>query len=415
MDSIYRDLVQKISISPDKKTKQKNYLKHGALAIVDQGRELIGGYTDDVSMRIACELPVIVFGDHTRAVKYVNFPFGAGADGIKILQPKPSVFPKYLYYATQYLVLRLENKGYARHYQHLEKKELDIPSIPEQKRIVSRIEELFSQLDCGVETLKKAKQQLAVYRQAVLNKAFTGALTAEWRQEKDLLSSFCVLEKIVKDGQTVGHRDQIEKIALPELPKTWLWTSIGAISFGAEYGTSQKSKKDGKIPVLRMGNIKSGHFDWSNLVYTDDNEEIEKYQLRKGDVLFNRTNSPDLVGKTAVYRGERPAIYAGYLIRVNQSSEIDSKYLTYFLNCNIAHQYGNKVKTDGVNQSNISSQKLYTYPFPLCSFEEQQQVVIEIESRVSISDNIEQTIDATLQHAEALRQSILKKAFEGGV
>lgn len=173
--ALYKSLVKKVSISPEKKTKQKDYLPKGQLPIVDQGQQLIGGYSNNLSLRLSCKLPVIVFGDHTRAVKYVDFPFGAGADGIKVLEPGEGIHPKFLYYATQYLVLRLEDRGYARHYQYIEKKKLDIPSVPEQERIVSRIEELFSELDNGVETLKKTKQQLAVYRQAVLKEAFDKA------------------------------------------------------------------------------------------------------------------------------------------------------------------------------------------------------------------------------------------------
>ena len=170
----YKTLVKKISVSPENKTKQKDYVKEGSLAIVDQGQALIGGYSDDISKQVLCDLPVIVFGDHTRAVKYVSFPFGAGADGTKILQPKECITPKFLYYGTQYLVLTMPDRGYARHYQYLEKLDLPVPPLSEQERIVSRIEELFSQLDAGVETLKKTKAQLAVYRQAVLKEAFSG-------------------------------------------------------------------------------------------------------------------------------------------------------------------------------------------------------------------------------------------------
>ena len=205
------------------------------------------------------------------------------------------------------------------------------------------------------------------------------------------------------------------EIELPSLPNNWEWICIGEISKGVEYGTSQKSQSAGKVPVIRMGNIQNGRIDWSDLVFSDDEEEIRKYQLYPNDVLFNRTNSPELVGKTGLYQGERPAVFAGYLIRINQFDCIDAKYLTYYLGSFIAKQYGNIVKTDGVNQSNINGKKLCSYPFPLCSIEEQRIIVTEIESRISVCNQIEQTIDAALQQAEALRQSILKKAFEGGL
>ena len=124
---------------------------------------------------------------------------------------------------------------------------------------------------------------------------------------------------------------------------------------GVEYSTAAKSSKSGRVPVLRMGNNPNGTFDWADLVYTSDNDEIAGYLLHDGDVLFNRTNSRELVGKTAIYRGERPAIFAGYLIRVNQiPAVVESEYLNFFLNSNVARQYGNSVKTDGVNQSNIN-------------------------------------------------------------
>ena len=131
-------------------------------------------------------------------------------------------------------------------------------------------------------------------------------------------------------------------------------------------------------------------------------------------MLFNRTNSPELVGKTVLYKGERPAIFAGYLIRLNQIPNIvDGVYLNYFLNSHPAKVYGSLVKTDGVNQSNINGEKLSNYPIPLCSLAEQTQIVEEIESRLSVCDKMEQSISESLEKAEALRQSILKKAFEG--
>ncbi|MCM1330715.1 MAG: restriction endonuclease subunit S [Ruminococcus sp.] len=171
----FENLVDMVSVFPNKKIKQKEYLKSGILPIVDQGQKLIGGYSDDMSKVIVCDLPVIIFGDHTRCVKYINFEFGAGADGIKVIKPKANVLPKYLYYGMKYLTFRMIDKGYARHYQHIRKMQLTVPSKVEQSHIVSRIEELFSELDKAVETLQTTKKQLVVYRQAVLKEAFWGS------------------------------------------------------------------------------------------------------------------------------------------------------------------------------------------------------------------------------------------------
>jgi len=266
--------------------------------------------------------------------------------------------------------------------------EIPLPPFSEQLAIVSKIEELLSDLDNGQQQLQIAQKQLKVYRQSLLKWAFEGRFGFAHRRSNN-----------IKDS---------------ELPKDWKWVKLGDICHNVEYGSATKSKKIGKVPVLRMGNIQNGKFDWNDLVFTDDKEEIKKYLLKKNDVLFNRTNSAELVGKTALYKGERPAIFAGYLIRINRiESMIDASYLTYFLNTHFAKSYGNSVRSFGVNQSNINGTKLKTYPIPICSLKEQQLIVDELESKLTVCDKIEETISQSLQQAETLRQSILKKAFEG--
>ena len=303
---------------------------------------------------------------------------------------------------------------------------LSIPPINEQNRIVERLEELFSEIDAGVKALKTAQEQLKVYRQAVLREAFEGKLTAEWRACQINLSSVADLVKLIeserekaehisgKKSRDVGELDEDRLRSLSRLPCNWVWIKLGKIVTKVEYGTSEKSKKIGGVPVVRMGNIQRSKISWEDLAYTDNIADIEKYKLEYDDILFNRTNSPELVGKTAIYKGERPSIFAGYLIRLNQVRTIvNGDYLNYYLNSITARKYGNEVKTDGVNQSNINGDKLINYPFPYCSIIEQQQIVQEIETRLSICDNFEETIEQSLAKAEVLRQSILQRAFAG--
>ena len=330
--------------------------------------------------------------------------------------------------------------------------ELLVPFAPlnEQKRIVTKIEELFSELDSGIASLKTAQEKLKVYRQAVLKHAFEGKLTAQWREEnKDKLEApeqllariqqeretryqeqLAEWEKAVEKWEESGKEGKkpskpkaliaINELSLeiskhlPKLPKTWFWNKLAHITTGVEYGTSAKSAESGQVPVIRMGNMQNGKIDWTDLVYTSDKEEIEKYTLATNDVLFNRTNSPELVGKTAKYKGEQPALFAGYLIRVNQIESIAlADYVNYFLNSHIAKQYGNSVKTDGVNQSNINGEKLQNYPFPFCSISEQAVIVDMLEEKLSLTDASIHDIELQLAKAEILRQSILKKAFSG--
>lgn len=335
--------------------------------------------------------------------------------------PKEGIDRDYLYYFLLAVVAELYAKTHGSGMVHITKAPfmntpIPVPSLPEQERIVARIEELFSQLDAGVETLKKTKAQLAVYRQAVLKEAFEGRLTQTWRASHPDFSIEEYMDEIHKEKIAAGNTKEYktdEIISLAELPKSWRWIHIGDITSGPEYGTSQKSLKEGEVPVLRMGNLQKGEIDWSDLAFSNDPDEIKRYSLMPNTILFNRTNSAEHVGKTAIFRGGREAIFAGYLIRVNQFECINPEYLNYYMNSFTAKSYGSKVKTDGVNQSNINGKKLCSYPFPICPREEQAQVVFELQSRLSVCDSIEHTVDTALQQAEAMRQSILKDAFEG--
>ena len=383
----YKEIVKKVSIPAQSKTKQKEYLSSGTLPIIDQGKFLIGGYSNDVDNELECELPVIVFGDHTKCVKYINFPFVPGADGIKVLKPKEGIYPKYLFYYTQYLTYRIEDKGYARHYQYIEKEDVLLPPLPEQERIVSRIEELFSELDNAVETLNATKSQLRLYKQAVLKDAFDGNLTNSGAPEIKELASFI------------------------EQPRYW---------------TSKKCNYQDDITayteVYRIPNIdaSTGTLDKSDLKYAQfDEDEIEKLSLKYGDILIIRSNgSPSIVGTAAMVREQDiTGLFAGYLIRIRISDHerLSPKYLLRYLSSYDARRYIENVSksTSGVN--NVNAQEIKKIKVPYFEKEIQDQIIYAIESRLSAYVNIEKTVNQALQQASAMRQSILKQAFEGGL
>jgi type I restriction enzyme, S subunit len=264
--------------------------------------------------------------------------------------------------------------------------EIPLPPLPEQHRIVAKIEELFSDIDDGIASLKKAQGQLKTYRQAVLKYAFEGKLT----------------NKNVKDG---------------ELPEGWKWLKLGDVIENMQYGTSDKSNdKAADIPVIRMGNIQDGKLDFNNLKYFYKTyPEVDKYLLDDGDVLFNRTNSAELVGKSAIYKKQYPrAIFASYLIRIKvKKKSLNPNFLNYYINSIFGKNYIKSVVSQNVGQANVNGTKLKGLPIPVSSLQEQSLIVQEIEVRLSDCDNMEKTIEQSLLQAELLKQSVLKKAFEG--
>ena len=153
------------------------------------------------------------------------------------------------------------------------------------------------------------------------------------------------------------------------------------VALAFDYGSTRKSEADGLVPVLRMGNIQEGQLDWSNLVYTSDPGEAAKYALAPGDLLFNRTNSPDLVGKTAVFRADREAIFAGYLIRVRFDKNVLPEYVAYHLNSARGRTFCASVKVDGLSQSNINARKLSSFSIPLLEGGEQNRIVEALDKQ----------------------------------
>ena len=261
---------------------------------------------------------------------------------------------------------------------------IQIPIAPlnEQKRIADKLDALLARVDACRERLDRIPLILKRFRQTVLAAATSGQLTEEWRDVQSL-------NKMVR------------------------WVSLEDVALEFSYGSSAKSSPSGSVPVLRMGNIQEGKLDWNNLVFTSDIKEIEKYQLLTGDVLFNRTNSPELVGKTAVYKGERRAIYAGYLIRVRCSADLLPDYLNYCLNSPAGRDYCWQVKSDAISQSNINARKLAAFQFELPPIEEQAEIVRRTEVLFAYADRLEARYQAARTQVDRLTPALLTQAFRG--
>ncbi len=226
-------------------------------------------------------------------------------------------------------------------------------------------------------------------------------------------------ERLVKEGKIkkskaskTSDTPHYENVPF-EVPSSWEWTTIASFSYDLLYGTSEKSSNEGLVPVLRMGNItRTGSIDYSDLVYSSNEEDIKKYKLEKDDLLFNRTNSSEWVGKTAIFKIKEPTIYAGYLIRV-RCILVDSDYINFVMNSSYHREWCNQVKTDAVNQSNINAQKLSNFSIPIPPLYEQHRIVAEIEKWFALIEQIEQEKTDLLTAIKQTKSKILDLAIHG--
>jgi len=224
-------------------------------------------------------------------------------------------------------------------------------------------------------------------------------------------------ERLIKEGKIKRSKKSAKSSDTPHypylLPNGWEWCNLEDIVCELKCGTSEKSLSVGKIAVLRMGNITNvGTIDYSNLVYSSNNEDIKLYSLEKDDLLFNRTNSSEWVGKTAIYKKEQPAIYAGYLIRIRPIL-IFSDYLNTVMNSSYYRNWCYNVKTDAVNQSNINAQKLSQLMIPIPPLKEQERIVVEVAKWISLIDTIKNSKEDLQTTIKQAKSKILNLAIHG--
>lgn len=301
--------------------------------------------------------------------------------GFKSIVPKSCINSEFLYYQLIYLRKTIQDMGSGTTFKEISATkfgsvQVAIPPLSEQERTVSRIEELFSQLDASIAELKTAKERLKVYRQAVLKEAFKG---------------------------------DYPQVHLKEIS-----TAISGYAFKSKLYTS-----DGKYVVVKIGNVKERHFEFSqDLTRTNEVDEtiLDKYLLQRGDCLITLTGSRGkrdygfvtmIKDQTNYLLNQRVAA-----IRFNRKKAIP-EFFQYYLASSVYRNAFFRYETGNVGQGNVGIKALTEPIVILPDIEQQWRIVEKIESRLSVCDSIERTVGAALQQAEALRQSVLKEAFEG--
>ncbi len=304
-----------------------------------------------------------------------------------------NIISKYLYYFLLFNKPKLVQQGVGGAQPNISQtilKDLDLPLPPleTQHAIVSKIEELFSELDKGIAELKTAQQQLKTYRQSVLKSAFEGKLTND----------------NVKEG---------------ELPDGWEMKKLLNETYLITKGASPKwqginyTNDSDQVLFITSENVRENFIDITNPKYLElsFNEKQKRSILKSGDILINIVGAS--IGRASLFNLEVNANINQAVCVVRLKEHIFNKYLSYFLNSNKALSYYIKNKVD-VARANLSLADIGNIEFNCPStLEEQHLIVQEIESRLSVADKMEQSIQESLQKAEALRQSILKKAFCG--
>ncbi len=300
--------------------------------------------------------------------------------------------------------------------------EVPLPPLNEQRRIVEKIEELFTKLDAGVRSLEQAQAQLKTYRRSVLKAAVEGELSREWREAHgdELEPASELLERILRERrEKFGGKKYREPAApditgLSELPETWCWTSLSAIA-DTQLGKmlSQAAKTgSGTRPYLRNQNVRWGSIDTSDMLTMDfDEREVAKFSLIRGDVLVCEGGEP---GRAAVWSEQLPgAMYQKALHRVRMiSSALAPEYLVYHLRKDASDGSLERYFT-GSTIKHFTGVALSRYAVSLPPSDEQRFIVEEVERRLSVVDKLEETVEANLKQANSLRQSILKRAFSG--
>ena len=363
------------------KLQARNYKPTGRYPIVDQGQSPISGWTDDATAVIDKPLPLIVFGDHTRAFKYVDFPFVRGADGTQLLRPKTDIEPLFFFYACR--AIDLEGRGYNRHFSVLKECQISYPQDSNEQlaigEVLRRTERALSQQGLLLETANAMKQ-------AAMRELFTRGLRGEAQKETE--------------------------IGL--VPESWAVSRIGDVATRTQYGLSLRGQSVGRVPILRMNCQDDGRVMFRNLQYVNlDEATLGAFLLNDGDLLFNRTNSIQLVGRTAIFEGTTQSVFASYLVRLTvDAKQCLPRYLNYFMNWPATQVEIKKLASRAVGQANINAAKLRTVAFPLVPTLDEQADIVAILDAIDRKITLHQRKRAVL---EELFKSLLHKLMTGEI
>lgn len=443
------------------KVKSSDIIDEGRHPVIEQNAEFISGYSNNSELLININNPVIIFGDHTRNIKYIDFDFIVGADGVKILSPV-IINEKYFYW--QLKSFKIESRGYSRHYKMLNEKLFSLPPLCEQIRIVTKVEELMSlcdQLEQHSLTSLDAHHQLVetllttltdsqnaneltenwarisehfdtlfiteasidALKQTILQLAVMGKLVPQDPNDEpasELLKRIAQEKaQLVKDGKIKKQKPlpPISDEEKPfELPEGWEWCRIDDLTFVS--GGIQKQPKRRPVknhfPYLRVANVQRGNINIDELERFElEPHELAFWSLEKNDILIVEGNgSADEIGRCAIWLAPlEKCVYQNHLIRVRGIMEGYQEFIALYLNSpsGIKEMQRLAVTTSGLY--NLSVGKIRGIAIPLPPLNQQNLILSKIREYVFICDNLKistQSAQQTQLHlADALTDAAI--------
>jgi len=358
------------------KIQRKNFLEKGNYPIVSQEKEIINGYWDNPKDLFKIKEPVIAFGDHTRIIKYIDFDFVLGADGVKVLQPNEVINSKYLYYYLKNI--DLGNLGYARHYRILKEKNIYFPtSIEEQKRIVAILDKAFAAIDKAKENAQK-----------------------NLKNAKELFESY--LQEVFENKGSDWEEKTIQKVA----------KVINGFAFASKDFNPTNTVKS--IKITNVG-VKEFVEEMNNYLPEKFKETLKEVKVKEGNIVIALTRTIIAAGlKVAVI----PASYDGALLNqrvaaiATDGNVINQRYLYNFLITDVVKKYVlNHVNI--LMQPNLSINDLKNLLVPCPSLKKQNEIVQKLDQLQEKTKALETIYQQKLANLEELKKSILQKAFNG--
>ncbi|GJM43220.1 MAG: hypothetical protein DHS20C21_00620 [Gemmatimonadota bacterium] len=421
------DLLFRNVTSSALKLPKGEYVQGGRYAVIDQGADHIGGFTNDKSLVHPGPVPSIVFGDHTRCVKFAERPFVQGADGVKVLAPSPSIDAKYAYWALKNA--EIPDRGYARHFSLLRKVALPLAPTGEQHRIVEAIESYFTRLDDAVANLERVQRNLKRYRASVLKAAVEGRLVpteAELARAegRDYEPASVLLERILAERRRRWDEAELAKMkakgkapkddkwkakykepaivdtaALGALPAGWCWASIDQIL--------ENHDKD-RVPVKRADRAKR-RGDYPYYGASGAIDSIDDFLFDGSYVLVGEDGANLLARSSPIAFQARGRFWVNNHAHVFQTYlGLPLEYVESFFNATDLARF-----VTGTAQPKLPQTAMNKIPVPIPPAAEQVRIGDEVERLLSIARDVETSVAAATRKCQRLRRSTLKWAFEG--